>query len=117
SITAIKWKGAGAESGSAGQKGYAYQYDKTGRLETANYAKKGISWNEEAGAHNEAMTYDHNGNIKTLTRNQRKYDDMTATYTNETIDNLAYSYAGSDKNSLQKITDATSSTAGFDNGA
>jgi RHS repeat-associated protein len=65
------------------------------------------------------MTYDHNGNILTLQRKQRKYDDLTASYTNETIDNLTYAYKSADKNSLEKITDAASSSAvaGFDNGS
>jgi RHS repeat-associated protein len=62
------------------------------------------------------MTYDHNGNILTLERKQRKYDDLTASYTNETIDNLTYAYKSADKNSLEKVTDAAL-TAGFDNGA
>jgi RHS repeat-associated protein len=119
SISAMKWKSAGAESGSAGQKSYAFAYDKTGRLETASYAKKESSWNKEVGAQNEAMTYDHNGNILTLQRKQRKYDDLTASYTNETIDNLTYAYTSTNKNSLEKVTDAasTSAAAGFDNGS
>jgi RHS repeat-associated protein len=63
------------------------------------------------------MTYDHNGNILTLERKQRKYDDLTASYTNETIDNLTYAYKSADKNSLEKVTDAVALVAGFDNGS
>jgi RHS repeat-associated protein len=119
SISAMKWKGAGAESGSAGQKSYAFAYDKTGRLETASYAKKETSWNKEAGAQDEAMTYDHNGNIKTLKRKQREYAWGTSApaYTAHTIDSLSYTYASTDKNRLAKVDDPTSDQTGFKNGA
>jgi RHS repeat-associated protein len=64
------------------------------------------------------MTYDHNGNIKTLERKQRKHElsGVIASYTSETIDNLTYNYRTTDANNLTKVTDAASLAAGFDNG-
>jgi len=120
-VSALKWKSPGAGSGSTGQKSYAYAYDKSGKLETAAYAVKGAStWNQETGAQDEAMSYDRNGNIKSLTRKQRKHQlaGITASYTSETIDNLTYAYKTADKNSLEKITDAAgaAASAGFNNG-
>ena len=117
-ISAVKWKAAGASSGSTDQKSYKFGYDKTGKLQTATYQMKGPStWTKEANAQNEAMTYDHNGNIKTLQRNQRKHQlsGVTASYTNEAIDNLTYTYNSSNGNSLDKVTDAALTT-GFNNG-
>lgn len=120
-VSAIKWKGPGP-TGSNGQRSYAFGYDKSGKLENAAYAvKDGSAWNKEAGAQDEAMTYDRNGNIKTLTRQQRKHQltGITGSYTSETIDNLSYTYSGANVNSLQKVTDgaSTSAASGFDNGA
>lgn len=119
SISAIKWKGTGAASGASGQKSYAYSYDKTGRLLNAAYVKKESSWNKETDAQNEAMTYDHNGNIKSLTRKQRKHEltGLTGSYTSETIDNLTYAYQSTDKNKLANVDDPTANTEGFKNGA
>lgn len=118
-ISAMKWKTMGSASGPAGQRSYAYTYDKTGKLTTAAYRAKESSWDKESGAQDETLTYDHNGNIKTLERKQRKYDDLIAAYVNETIDNLAYAYKTTDKNNLEKVTDAAGSAAasGFNNGS
>jgi hypothetical protein len=35
--------------------------------------KGSSAWNKETGAQNESMTYDQNGNIKSLQRTQRKH--------------------------------------------
>ncbi|MBL7833260.1 MAG: hypothetical protein JNK18_04870 [Cyclobacteriaceae bacterium] len=120
-ISAMKWKTMGSASGPAGQRSYAYTYDKTGKLTTAAYRAKESSWDKESGAQDETLTYDHNGNIKTLERKQRKHQltGLTGSYTNEAIDNLTYAYNSSDANSLQKVTDAasTSAASGFNNGS
>jgi len=91
-------------------------------METASYSVKGTSaWDKETGAQDEGMSYDRNGNILTLQRKQRKHalSGVIASYTSETVDNLTYAYKSSDKNSLEKVTDAasTSAAAGFDNGS
>jgi hypothetical protein len=92
-ISAMKWKSIGAPTGALGQKSYAYRYDKSGRLEKASYGMKNAAgWSAGAGALNESMEYDHNGNITKLQRAQRKHEfinDLPA-YSSETIDNLTY---------------------------
>jgi hypothetical protein len=73
-ISAVKWKGLGPASGNAGSRAYLFTYDKSNQLKSA--ASKGratTTWSVEANTLNETMTYDHNGNIKTLQRNQRKH--------------------------------------------
>jgi RHS repeat-associated protein len=79
----------------------------------------GTAWNREVGVHNEVMTYDYNGNIKTLKRYQRKYQlsGVTVSYVYELIDNLTYTYGG---NIMTKVDDAITYTAGqtgFNNGS
>lgn len=119
SISAIKWKGLGGGNGTENQKSYKYAYDKTGKLETATYQAKGTSaWDKEVNAQNEVMTYDHNGNIKSLQRKQRKHQlsGITASYISEDVDNLTYTYNSTNNNSLEKVTDASTVANGFDNG-
>jgi RHS repeat-associated protein len=118
-VSAIKWKGPGP-TGSNGQRSYAFGYDKSGKLENAAYAvKNGSDWNHETGAQDEVMSYDRNGNIKTLTRKQRKHQltGITGSYTNEQIDNLTYTYTGTNVNRLDVVNDAATTPApGFTNG-
>ncbi len=118
-ISAIKWKGANQNAslleGTDGQRSYKYTYDKSDRLKTATFAAKDLTtnWNKQANTLNESMTYDHNGNIKTLTRNrnQRSNSGLTITSAYETFDNLTYTYANNlDK--LTKVEDAITGTVG-----
>jgi hypothetical protein len=77
------------------QQSYKYSYDKVDRLLSAtSQMNTGSAWTKEAGALNEAMTYENNGNIKTLQRNQRKHQlsGTNVSYALETIDNLTYTY-------------------------
>lgn len=116
-ISAIKWKGQGT-TGLTDQRSYKYTYDKSDRLKSATFqAHNGVSWTKEAGTLNEAMTYDVNGNIKTLTRsrNLRGNSGITITSAPETTDNLTYTYA-TDLDKLTKVEDAASVSAGFLNG-
>jgi len=117
-ISAIKWKGIGTDAGAAGQKSFKFTYDKAGKMETATWQVKGTTaWDKEVGVHNESLTYDHDGNIKTLQRSQRKHQLMgvVASYISEVMDNLTYTYNTTNGNSLEKVTDAAL-TAGFNNG-
>ena len=118
-ISAAKWKGPGATTaGTTGQKSYKYSYDKASQLRAAAFqVNTGTAWTDEAGALNESMNYDHNGNITDLQRNQRKYQNMDLPYTAQTIDNLTYTYNSTIGDQLQKVEDATTITAGFKNGA
>jgi RHS repeat-associated protein len=119
-IAAMKWKSIGAPTGALGQKSYAYRYDKSGRLEKASYGMKNAAgWSAEAGALNESMEYDHNGNITKLQRAQRKHEfinDLPA-YSSETIDNLTYTYDSLNANSLKRVNDIASISGGFNNGS
>ncbi|MBL7840584.1 MAG: hypothetical protein JNJ75_10620 [Cyclobacteriaceae bacterium] len=119
-ISAIKWKAIGGGSGTSAQRSYAYTYDKTSKLSAAKYAVKQSSWDKEKDAQNEAITYDHNGNIKTLERKQRKYQaaGITGLYKSETIDKLTYTYSAFNVNKLSQVADTAGTTAfaGFKDG-
>ena len=122
-ISAIKWKEPGQTSGTIDQRSYKYAYDKSDRLKTATFqAHSGSTWSKEVNTLNENLTYDHNGNIKTLLRNQNDRGFAivnglpTITSTAQAIDNLTYTYA-SNYNRLTKVEDTSGNTAGFNNGA
>jgi RHS repeat-associated protein len=117
-ISAVKWKGVDG-SGATDQKSYKYGYDKSGKLKTAtSQMYNGSAWTKESGVHNESMTYDHNGNIKNLQRNQRKHqiNGVTASYTSESVDNLTYTYNSSSGEQLRQVEDASTVIGGFSNG-
>jgi len=117
-ISAVKWKGAGATSGQADQRSYKYAYDQTDRLTAATFQKSTLTdWSAEQNTLNENMSYDLNGNINSLTRNQNKHglSGATVTSTAQTIDNLTYTYAAG--NQLGKVADASAVPVGFNDGA
>ncbi|MPS74527.1 MAG: RHS repeat-associated core domain-containing protein, partial [Chryseobacterium sp.] len=89
-------------------KRYGYQYDRLNRLLKGNYQDPG-STVPETHINDEALTYDLNGNIKTLVRNSKhgKY------YTPVVIDNLGYQYVG---NRVTNITDASGNSSGYEGG-
>lgn len=72
-------------------KSYAFTYDELNRVKTAAYSPSAY--------YNENLTYDKNGNIKTLNRT-----GQTATNVYVPIDNLVYNYSG---NQLINVNDAT----------
>ncbi|HRJ28612.1 MAG TPA: DUF6443 domain-containing protein [Cyclobacteriaceae bacterium] len=114
-ISAIKWKGPAQANGAEDQRSYKYTYDKSDRLKTAAFqAHNSSAWNKEENTLNESVTYDHNGNIKTLERNHnlRGLSGTTVTSTAQTVDNLTYTYA-SNRNRLTKVEDAVSATIGI----
>lgn len=108
-IKASRWanKGiAGDYSGSsANQKGYLYNYDRNNWLTGAtfgntNSATAAIS--PSSSLSEGGLTYDANGNIKTLQR------------TNETgavVDNLTYNYTNTGRNQLNSVTESATITA------
>lgn len=113
-ISAVKWKGPGP-TGLTDQRSYKYTYDKSDRLKSATFqAHTGSAWTKEANTLNETMTYDHNGNIKTLVRNRnlRGNSGITITSAPETFDNLTYSY-GSNLDKLTQVEDGATATGGF----
>ncbi|MBY0425714.1 MAG: hypothetical protein K2Q22_08770, partial [Cytophagales bacterium] len=101
--SAITWNTNIPVSGSK-QKFYTYGYDKAMRLALASYGEKEIDWTRFS-KFAEAMNYDANGNISTLTR----YDGS-----NNLMDQLTYTYQG---NKLTAIADASDITKGFTSSA
>ncbi|MCH7403556.1 DUF6443 domain-containing protein [Belliella kenyensis] len=87
---------------------YTYTYDQMNRLTTAIYSNNasGNTMNFNVPA----ISYDLNGNIKTLQRRGNHNDTP-----NQLIDNLTYTYAKG--NQLSKVTDATGISSGFKDGA
>ncbi len=100
-ISEQKWKGPLAETPC----GFVYSYDKLNRLLGAVSADKpGSSWTINNKYDEKNITYDKNGNIKTLAR----YENGTA------IDNLSYgTYLG---NQLIKVEDGGDASLSFKNG-
>jgi hypothetical protein len=102
-ISAMVWsKGSG---GDVATQAYTFTYDPLNRMLNADHSdyKAGL-WQSNANPYGEALTYDLNGNIKTL---QRK------TFGGLLIDDLVYYYAG---NQLQNVTEKSDPNDGFING-
>lgn len=92
---------------SAPLRAYGYQYDNLNRLKSAIYKKNTIVSN----AYNESLTYDKNGNIKSLVR----YGGSDASAT--PIDNLTYNYGATNTNNqLMTVNDSFNPTTGFIDG-
>ncbi|MPT32386.1 MAG: RHS repeat-associated core domain-containing protein [Chryseobacterium sp.] len=110
SLGAAKYNGNIAEvdwiSRDASLKRYGYQYDGLNRLLKGNYQDPGTTL-PETHINDEALTYDLNGNIKTLVRNGKhgKY------YTPVVVDNLGYQYTG---NKVTNIMDASGNSSGYE---
>ena len=104
-------------SGDNSLRKYGYFYDDLNRLRNSVYQKPFTSV-PVTNMYNESMSYDKNGNIKTLQRN----GDFDAQTGQIQIDNLNYFYKtdtlGNETNQLAKVTDDTNSDSslGFKNG-
>ncbi|MHA6697292.1 DUF6443 domain-containing protein [Chryseobacterium sp. A321] len=83
---------------------YSYRYDTGDRLLGSYYSKPGSS-DLASGAYDEHLTYDLNGNIKSLTRYGER-DQSPA----QKIDQLSYTYSG---NALVKVVDQSGSPLGY----
>ena len=96
---------------------YGYTYDALNRLTNAQYVRPSNPNNPNPAdiinTFNEQLSYDKNGNIKTLVRN----GGMESQTTVPVMDILTYGYSNTDKNKLIKVTDATANTDGFKDGA
>ncbi len=102
-ISAIKWKGPGA-SGTANQRSYKYNYDKSDKLKSATFKAYGsAAWDKEVNTLNESMTYDHNGNILKLGR-KRNNRSLAGTNIAATVDSLTYGYT-TNSNALLTVQD------------
>ncbi|URC11675.1 DUF6443 domain-containing protein [Flavobacterium sp. B183] len=89
------------------KRSYGYQYDNLNRLTSAIYSKPNDAI-PVSGAYNESLSYDKNGNIKSLQR----YGASDAPTIVFQIDDLTYGYLDQNSNQLTKVTDGP---AGNDN--
>jgi RHS repeat-associated protein len=88
---------------------YSYTYDALNRLTLANYTANGASSTSEQNYYNEALSYDLNGNIKTLQRFSRPFIGSTA----QLIDQLNYTYS---YNRLMRVKDNSNNYLGYPSG-
>ncbi|MFY7844918.1 DUF6443 domain-containing protein [Chryseobacterium gambrini] len=103
-ISEVNWKIASNSI----LKRYAYQYDGLSRLTKGTFLNPDSvvpqnNWN------NEEVSYDLNGNIKTLKRNAKNLYSYTA----EQIDDLDYKYLG---NRVTQIKDYSNNPTGYEGG-
>jgi RHS repeat-associated protein len=105
-ISAIKWSNNLA-LGDTEQNAYVYSYDPMNRITASAYKEKKPTWTAATNYGNAetGFTYDLNGNIKTLQRNDRRASGW--------MDNLTYDYGSTPSNKLMKVTDAGDKTKGF----
>jgi RHS repeat-associated protein len=109
-ISAIKWSNNLA-LGDVVQNAYAYSYDPMNRITASAYKEKKPTWTAATNYGNAetGFTYDLNGNIKTLQRNDRRSSGW--------MDNLTYDYGTTASNKLLKVSDSGDKTKGFLDGA
>jgi len=88
----------------ATERAYGYKYDNLNRLKNAIYEKNGLT----TSAYDENVTYDKNGNIKTLSRK----GDSDPQVGNVDIDELVYTYPAN-SNQLSIVADNSNNSSGF----
>ncbi|WP_343644153.1 DUF6443 domain-containing protein [Chryseobacterium sp.] len=103
-ITEVDWKNASEDV----LKRYNYAYEGLGRLKDAVYSEPAAT-TPSNNYYNEYLTYDLNGNIKTLKRNAFPVNGTTATQ----VDDLVYNYTG---NRLTKVTENALNDTGYEGG-
>ena len=95
---------------------YGFQYDELDRIEQAKYTEQDdayVHYNTD-NYNVENISYDFNGNIKTLDRKGN-----TNTVSNPVfgwIDQMTYTYDGNSPNQLTGVSDASIATVGFKDG-
>ncbi|MFY0689678.1 MAG: hypothetical protein JXQ90_21075 [Cyclobacteriaceae bacterium] len=106
SIAAIEWNGDNQlAEGSPQRTLQTYTYNEENQLEGMDYATgDGSTWTSNAGDYNTSTTYDENGNIQTMIRNEAGTE----------IDNLTYTYKPG-SNRLDQVEDASGDEKGFKN--
>ncbi|MCE2734828.1 MAG: RHS repeat-associated core domain-containing protein [Flammeovirgaceae bacterium] len=112
-ISATKWS-SNLGFGTKNQLGYSYQYDPLNRLLSSSYkeATAGVWSTPTNNKFSETgFSYDHNGNIQALTRNDAR--------TGIVMDQLTYSFTAGgfqQSNMLRSVTDAGDKNTGFKDG-
>ena len=66
-ISAVKWS-SGQGLGVVKERAYAFSYDQANRLLAASHKEKADQWSASASYNEDNLSYDLNGNIKTLNR-------------------------------------------------
>jgi len=103
-IAEVDWKTSTQENEPL--KRYGYVYDSLNRLSAGFYQNE---MNPSVKEYNEKVSYDLNGNIKTMKRTAQRLGT-----TSLLIDNLSYQYENSNaSNRLQKITDVVTTSQGY----
>ncbi|MBX2969800.1 MAG: hypothetical protein KF803_10560 [Cyclobacteriaceae bacterium] len=111
-ISAMKWStnlGLGFNDAQLGifeptERGYKFTYDAMDRLTASTHIENTTAWNTSLSYHENNLTFDLNGNIKTLNRKGKGGFDM---------DILDYVYNG---NQLLKVIDTGNKQFGFKDG-
>jgi len=103
-VTEADWK----VSSEGVLKRYSYGYDNLNQLKDAIYTEP-LTTNPYNNNYNENLTYDLNGNIKTLKRNAFPIFGTTSTL----VDDLTYQYTG---NRLDRILESSLNDTGYEGG-
>jgi RHS repeat-associated protein len=109
-IAGMAWRGSSTANNVA--MAYGYSYDLSGRLKQADFRLRdaGVWGNNLADYSVSNLTYDGNGNIKTMTQKATKTGVGIIT-----MDNLSYTYEGTSESSnrLQRVADAITNTGTY----
>ncbi|WP_264564678.1 DUF6443 domain-containing protein [Flavobacterium sp. N3904] len=90
---------------------YGYKYDNLNRLKNAIFQKPGNA-NPVPQSYDENLTYDQNGNIRTLVR----FGDMEGALPPNGIDNLIYTYQTNSNMLLNVLDNSNNNISGFVDG-
>ncbi|SCW74419.1 DUF6443 domain-containing protein [Mucilaginibacter sp. NFR10] len=116
-LSAIKWMSRDGSNNSSYERAFKYYYDGLNRDTAAVYAERTTAgtgaFSITHGWDEDRITYDLNGNIKTLYRNAT----TQGTGGHSTIDNLTYTYDANSPNQLKTVSDASGNTTGFMGGS
>ncbi|WP_158800611.1 DUF6443 domain-containing protein [Pedobacter sp. L105] len=118
-VSGVSWMSKDANGTSSYERSYKYTYDNFNHYTGAAYAERAptstTAFNSNIGGFDESgITYDENGNIKTLNRNASTVGSNSIMQ----IDNLVYNYNTSNPNQLINISDGSDANhtgAGFRN--
>ncbi|MDP9957140.1 RHS repeat-associated protein [Epilithonimonas hungarica] len=108
-ITEVDWSYEGEDASR-----YEYSYDALNRLLKADHKSLRTTGTLDSKHYNEQLTYDLNGNIRTLKRNARP---QNTAQTGVQVDNLSYTYEnGNLSNKVSTINDIAQNTSGYPGG-
>ena len=107
-ISAVQWKSNNLVDTSL-EKIYGYKYDNINRVTDATYASKnGSTWTGNVNLYDEILTYDKNGNIRSLKRKSLHNSTTLAL-----VDDMVYYYKGNQLDAISDNATATNKPYGF----